>query len=139
MNHWLLKTEPGTYSYADLVRDGGTFWNGIRNYQARNNLQAMRVGDLALIYHSVDPREIVGVARVTREAYPDPTVDDPRWVAVDIVPVGELREPVSLATIKSTPALAAMVLIRHTRLSVVPVTAAEFREVLRLGRGEHLA
>jgi predicted RNA-binding protein with PUA-like domain len=133
-SYWLMKTEPDTYSWPDLVSDGSTSWDGVRNYQARNNLQKMKVGDLALFYHSVSDKTVVGVAKITRESYPDPTADDPKWVVVDIAPVKELTQPVDLATIKGQDALADMVLVRNSRLSVQPVTAAEFRRILSLGK-----
>lgn len=133
--YWILKTEPGDYSWDDLVRDGRTPWDGVRNYQARNNLQAMRKGDRALIYHSVGPRELVGVARVVREAYPDPTVDDDRWVAVDVAPDEPLPRPVSLKEIKGEPALSEIALVRNSRLSVSPLSRAEFDTLRRMARG----
>ncbi len=131
--YWLLKTEPGAYSWQDLEREGSTLWDGVRNYQARNNLREMQVGDLALIYHSVGPRQVVGVARVTREAYPDPTTEDARWVAVDIEPVVALRRPVDLAAIKADETLQEIALVRHSRLSVAPLERSEFERILELG------
>ena len=136
MSYWLLKTEPGAYSFEDLVRDGRTGWDGVRNYQARNNLAAMAVGDFAFIYHSVDAREVVGIALVVRTAYPDPTSDDPRWVAVDIEPVAALPVRVTLEAIKAAPSLREMRLVKHSRLSVVPVAESEFRTILAMGRIE---
>ena len=133
-SYWLMKSEPFKYSWDDLVRDGRTYWDGVRNYEARNNLAAMRSGDLALYYHSNEGKEIVGVAEVVREAYPDPTSEDPRWVVVDVVPVVPFSEPVTLAMIKSDPALPEIALVRRGRLSVVPLTAPEFRHVAKLGR-----
>ena len=106
----------------------------MRNYEARNNLAAMKKGDLALYYHSNEGKEVVGVARVKKESYPDPTTDDERWVVVDFAPVVALKEPVTLATIKADPKLAEMQLLRRSRLSVVPVTAAEFKQVLKMGK-----
>jgi len=138
MNYWLLKTEPGAYSYDDLVRDGRTVWDGVRNYQARNHLAAMEVGDFALIYHSGAAREVVGVARVVRTAYPDPTTDDPQWVAVEVEPFAALPEAVTLEAIKTAPAFRETPLLRQTRLSVVPLTEAQFRHILALGRAEGL-
>src|SRR5690606_38429253 len=100
-NYWLIKSEPSTYSWSDLVRDGRTVWDGVRNYGARNNLQAMKKGDLCLFYHSNQGREILGVARVVREAFPDPTAENPQWVAVDVEPAFALKRPVSLAKLKA--------------------------------------
>ena len=131
---WLIKSEPFKYAWDELVADGWTYWDGVRNYEARNNLQAMRVGDLALYYHSNEGKEVVGVARVKKSAYPDPTTDDERWVVVDVEPVKALKEPVSLATVKADPKLAQMGLVTRGRLSVTPVTAPEFRRVLELGK-----
>jgi predicted RNA-binding protein with PUA-like domain len=124
MNHWLLKTEPGTYSWDDLVRDKRTGWDGVRNFQARNNLKAMKKGDLAFLYHSGDEKSIIGIAKVTKEGYPDP--NDPDWVAVEIAPVKKLKNPVSLAQIKGDKRLTNMVLVKASRLSVQPVKEAEF-------------
>jgi predicted RNA-binding protein with PUA-like domain len=135
VNYWLLKTEPSTYSWADLVRDKRTFWDGVRNYQARNNLQAMGKGDRALLYHSVGPKEVVGIAEVVREAYPDPTTEDQRWVVVDIKPAKALPSPVTLAAIKETPALGEIALIKQSRLSVLPLKAAEFNLIVKMGGG----
>ena len=132
--YWLMKSEPFKYSWDDLVNDGRTYWDGVRNYEARNNLAAMRLGDLALYYHSNEGKEVVGIAEVVREAYPDPTSEDPRWVVVDIVPVVPFSHPVTLATIKADPALPEIALVRRGRLSVVPITAPEFRHVAKLGQ-----
>jgi predicted RNA-binding protein with PUA-like domain len=132
--YWLLKTEPEAYGWEDLLRDGRTPWDGVRNYQARNNLREMRKGDRALFYHSVGPREVVGVVRVARESYPDPTTDDERWVAVDVVPEKALKHPVKLAEIKADAKLGEMALVRNSRLSVSPVTREQFDTILRLGR-----
>ena len=130
--HWLMKTEPGSYSFEDLVRDGSTEWDGVRNYQARNNMRDMAVGDLIVIYHSVGPREIVGIAKVSGEAHPDSTTDDERWDCVDVVPVKALDRPLSLAAIKADSALADIALIRHSRLSVAALTDEEFSHLLKL-------
>lgn len=131
--YWLVKSEPAKYSWDHLVGDGSTYWDGVRNPQARNNLQKMGVDDLVLYYHSQDGKEVVGVSRVTRTAYPDPTTEDERWVVVDLAPVCPLARPVTLAQIKADPALAEMPLIRQSRLSVMPVRTPEFRRVLKLG------
>lgn len=134
MNHWLVKQEPEAYSWEDLVRDGSTSWDGVRNYQARNNLQKMKTGDQVLFYHSVGPRQVVGIARVTQEAFPDPTADDPRWIAVELAPVEALLRPVSLDQIKEQPALAEVALIKQSRLSVMPLKPEEFEAIKKLSR-----
>ena len=132
-SYWLAKSEPGAYAWEQLVADGSTHWDGVRNYQARNNLSSMRKGDLVLFYHSVKGCEIVGVMRVTAEAYPDPTTDDDRWVVVDVEPVKPFKKPVSLAQIKADPALREMALVRQSRLSVMPVDKQHFDRLLLLG------
>ncbi len=132
--HWLMKSEPFKYPWDQLVRDGSTHWDGVRNYEARNHLASMKRGDLALFYHSNEGKQVVGVVEIVKEAYPDPTTDDPRWVVVDIAPRVALREPVSLGTIKADPALQEIQLVRRGRLSVVPLTPAEFEHVLALGK-----
>jgi predicted RNA-binding protein with PUA-like domain len=132
--YWLMKSEPFKYSWDQLVSDGKTFWDGVRNYEARNNLAAMKKGDLALYYHSNEGKEIVGIAEIVGEAYPDPTTEDDRWVVVDIAPVVPFTRPVTLAEIKDDPNLEEIALIRRGRLSVVPITAKEFRHVAKLGQ-----
>ncbi len=132
--YWLVKSEPFKYSWDDLVRDGSTYWDGVRNYTARNNLQAMKKGDLLLYYHSNEGKDVVGVAKVTGEAYADPTSDDERWVVVDVKPVKKLARPVTLAEIKTEPKLGYMALLRQSRLSVLPVTKAQFERVLQMGK-----
>lgn len=132
---WLVKQEPSAYSWNDLVADGETAWTGVRNYTARNNLRAMRKGDAVLFYHSVVGKEIVGIAKVVREAYPDPTAKEGDWTAVDLAPEKPLARPVTLEAIKGNPKLKEMALVRLSRLSVQPVTGTEFDEVLRMGRG----
>lgn len=132
--YWLVKSEPFKYSWDELVKDGRTYWDGVRNAAARNNLAAMKVGDLALYYHSNEGKEVVGVARVVKEAYPDPTASDPRWVVVDLVPEVEVERPVSLAEIKGDPKLADIPLVRQSRLSVMPLPRAAFERILRLGK-----
>lgn len=138
VKYWLVKSEPGEYSFADLVKDKREMWSGVRNYQARNNLREMKKGDLALFYHSVNEKQVVGVAKVVKEAYPDPTVSTDAkqkdWSVVDFSPVKAIQSPVTLATLKGDPALAEMAIVRHSRLSVTPVTAAEFKHVLKLGK-----
>ena len=132
MNYWLIKTEPGAYSWDDLVKMKRDHWDGVRNFRARNNLKAMKVGDLAFFYHSVNEKAIVGIAKVVREHYPDPTTDDDRWVVVDVVPERKLDRPVTLAEAKATPKLSNMALVRIGRLSVSPVTAEEFDIVIKM-------
>jgi predicted RNA-binding protein with PUA-like domain len=133
-SHWLMKSEPFKYSWDQLVKDGTTYWDGVRNYEARNNLAAMKVGDLSLYYHSNEGKEVVGVARITRTAYQDPTTKDERWVVVDIEPVVKFARPVTLAEVKADAGLPDIQLVRRGRLSVVPVTKAEFQHIMKLGR-----
>ena len=139
MNFWLVKQEPADYPFSRLAADGRTDWTGVRNFQARNNLRAMSVGDRVLYYHSVEEKRVVGVARVTRAAFADPSVtaDDPsgEWLAVELAADAPLARPVTLAELKNDPELSNLPLIRHTRLSVVPVTRAEFERIVRLGSG----
>ena len=130
MTKWLMKSEPGSYSWADLVRDGGTEWDGVRNPAARLHLRAMKVGDEAFFYHSGDERAVVGIMRISREGAPDPK--DPNWVSVALEPVRAVDPPVTLKAIKAEPALAAMELLRQSRLSVSPVRDGEWDEVLAL-------
>ena len=131
--HWLVKSEPFKYSWDDLVKDGSTYWDGVRNYQARNNLREMKVGDYALFYHSNEGKEVVGVAEVTRSAYQDPTTDDDRWVVVDVAPLKPLKVPVTLAQIKADPKLQEIPLVTHSRLSVMPIDKSAFERIVRLG------
>ena len=131
--HWLVKTEPSAYSWDRFVKDGGTAWTGIRNPQARINLRAMRKGDRVLYYHSVTGKQVVGIATVTRQAYPDPTEKSGEWVCVDLKPVKELGQPVTLEQIKKTPELEEIPLIRHTRLSVMPLTEEEYDTIVSIG------
>ncbi len=132
--YWLVKSEPFKYAWDDLVKDGSTYWDGVRNYEARNHLASMQKGDLALYYHSNQGKEVVGVARITRTAYQDPTTKDERWVVVDLEPVVPLKRPVTLAEIRADASLAEIQLVRRGRLSVVPVTKPEFQRVLKLGK-----
>ncbi len=134
MKFWLVKQEPSQYSWDRLVDDRETYWDGVRNYQARNNLKLMRKGDLALFYHSVIGKEVKGIAKVSREFYPDPTTEDERWVVVDIKPVKPLKMPVSLQDIKQNPQLKNMALIKQSRLSVMPLTKKEFKMILNMGQ-----
>ncbi len=133
MKYWLVKQEPEKYPWAQFVKDKGTCWDGVRNYQARNNLRAMGKGDMVFYYHSVSEKVVVGVAKVTREAYPDPTTKEGDWSVVDLKPVKILRVPVPLDAIKTDKALEDMPLIRQSRLSVMPISSAQFRRVLQLG------
>ena len=130
---WLMKSEPGSYSWAELVRDSGTEWDGVRNPAARLYLRAMKVGDEAFFYHSSDERAVVGIMRITREAQPDPK--DPNWVSVAVEPVRPVEPPVTLKAIKAEPGLAAMELIRQSRLSVSPVRDEEWAAVLEMAAG----
>jgi predicted RNA-binding protein with PUA-like domain len=130
---WLVKSEPSTYAFADLVREGCTVWDGVRNPLARNHLAAMKKGDLVLYYHSGEGREVVGVAKVVREAYPEPGAGDPRWVAVDLAPVRPLARPVALAAIKAEAKLRDIPLVRQGRLSVMPLPKPAFDHILALG------
>jgi predicted RNA-binding protein with PUA-like domain len=136
MNYWLVKSEPFKYSWEQFLKDGRTYWDGVRNYQARNNLQAMQKGDAVLFYHSNEGLAVVGVARVVTEAYPDPTADDPRWVVVDIEPVETLKNPVPLSDIKNDQRLQNIALVKQGRLSVLPLTKAEFDVIVRKGEGK---
>jgi len=136
MNHFLVKSEPFKYSWDQFVADKKTFWDGVRNYQARNNLIAMKKGDLVLFYHSNEGKEVVGVARVVKEAYQDPTTSDERWVVVDLAPVEKLANPVKLETIKSDELLKNTSLVKQSRLSVMPLKPEEFDRILALGSGE---
>ncbi len=133
MNFWLVKSEPFKYSWDDLVKDGWTYWDGVRNYQARNNLKAMKKGDFVLYYHSNKGLEIVGVAKVARESYQDPTTEDDRWVVVDLEPVHALDHPVSLSQIKSNRHLKDVALIKQSRLSVMPITKKEYDVIMKEG------
>ncbi len=132
MNYWLVKSEPFKFSWDTFVNMGGDMWDGVRNYAARNNLMAMKKGDLVFFYHSNEGLEIVGLATVTKEHYPDPTIDDARWVVVDLAPVRKLKKTVSLAQIKADPVLQEMAIVKQSRLSVSPVTPTEFDRVMDL-------
>jgi predicted RNA-binding protein with PUA-like domain len=132
-NFWLVKQEPSSYSWSDFKKEGKTNWTGVRNYTARNNLRKMRQGDEVLFYHSGEDKAAVGVARVKRPAYPDPTASEGDWSAVDLVPINALARPVTLAEIKQAPRLRKMQLIRQSRLSVMPLTAAEFNGIIKMG------
>lgn len=133
MQHWLVKSEPFKYSWEKFNKDGRTFWDGVRNYQARNNLREMKEGDLVLFYHSNEGKEIVGIAKVVKEAYQDPTTDDTNWVVVDLAPVEALKTPVTLEQIKADPKLQDIGLVRQGRLSVMGIKREEFDYILALG------
>ncbi len=133
-SYWLVKSEPFKYAWDQLVADGSTYWDGVRNYEARNNLAAMKPGELVLYYHSNEGKEVVGVARVTRASYPDPTTDDDRWLVVDIEPVVPLERAVTLKEIKADKDLAEIALVRRGRISVIPVSRNEFQHILKLGK-----
>ncbi|HMM80532.1 MAG TPA: EVE domain-containing protein [Pyrinomonadaceae bacterium] len=132
MNYWLVKQEPTAYSWDDLVKDGATDWTGVRNYTARNHLNEMKKGDKVFFYHSVVGKEVVGVAQVSKTAFPDPT--DEKWIAVEIKPVKALKKPVGLDQIKANKALANIYLIRQPRFSVMPLTKDEFEEILSMSK-----
>ncbi len=131
--YWLVKSEPEAYAWADLVRDGRTDWTGVRNYQARLHLNAMKRGDRALFYESVTTKAVLGIAEVTKTAFPDTTAEEDGWVAVELKPVTAFVTPVTLAEIKTKPALAKMALLRQSRLSVSPLTAKEYATLVKLG------
>jgi predicted RNA-binding protein with PUA-like domain len=132
MQHWLLKSEPSAYSWDQLVKDGRTNWNGVRNFQAANNLKAMKIGDRAFFYHSNEGLAIVGIAEIMKEAYPDPTDKSGRFVMVDVKPVQPVKTPVTLAQIKAEPKLAEFKLVRQGRLSVVPVAPEEWKLICKM-------
>jgi predicted RNA-binding protein with PUA-like domain len=133
MAHWLIKSEPSKYSWDKFVEDKQTFWDGVRNFTARNNLRAMKKGDEVFFYHSNEGLEIVGIAKVAKEAYQDPTTDDTNWVVVDFKPVKKMKKRVSLATIKADKRLANIALVRLGRLSVCPITDEEWDIIMELG------
>lgn len=136
MNYWLVKSEPAKYSWDTFLKDKRTFWDGVRNFQARNNLMTMKKGDLVLFYHSVTEKEIIGIAEVVKEHYQDPTTKDPHWVVVDLKPIESLKNPVTLEMIKKESRLQNIGLIRQQRLSVMPLTAAEFNCILELSEAD---
>ena len=136
MKYWLVKSEPFKYSWEMFLKDGSTYWDGVRNYQARNNLKNMKNGDLVLFYHSSEGLEVVGIAKVIKEAYQDPTTNDQRWVVVDLKPVETLKKPVPLDEIKKDKHLKNIALIKQSRLSVMPLTKEEFDVIVAKGRGK---
>ena len=131
-NFWLVKQEPSSYSWSDFKKDGGTSWTGVRNYTARNNLRKMRPGDEVFFYHSGEDKAVVGIAKVTRAAYPDKTAKEGDWSAVDLAPAKALPRPVTLREIKQTPSLKKIALVRLSRLSVMPLAASAFRTIVRM-------
>jgi predicted RNA-binding protein with PUA-like domain len=131
-NYWLVKSEPNAYSWSDLVKEKKTSWTGVRNFTARNNLRSMRVGDEVLFYHSVSDKAVVGIAKVVRDAFPDPTAKEGDWSTVDLAPIKPLRHPVTLDQIKARRPLKNFSLVRQSRLSVHALTGAEFREIVQL-------
>lgn len=134
MNYWLVKQEPTAYSWDDFVKEGKTAWTGVRNFQARNNLRSMKTGDRVLFYHSVTDKAIIGEAEVLREGFPDPTATEGDWIAVELKPIKPLRRRVSLEEIKADKKLSQLALVRSPRLSVMPVTADEYRAILALSK-----
>jgi predicted RNA-binding protein with PUA-like domain len=135
VNYWLVKQEPTAYSWDDFVKDGKTAWTGVRNFQARNNLRSMKAGDRVLFYHSVTDKAVIGEAEVVREAFTDPTATEGNWIAVELKPIKTLRRRVSLEEIKADRKLSQLALVRSPRLSVMPVTADEYRAILALSKG----
>lgn len=133
MNYFLVKSEPFKYSWEQFNKDGQTFWDGVRNYQARNNMKAMKEGDLVLFYHSNEGKEVVGIAKVVNEFYQDPTTEDPKWVVVDLAPVETFKRPVTLEEIKKDDFLQNIALVRQGRLSVMPLKQEEFDRIVELG------
>lgn len=132
MNYWLIKSEPFKYSWDQMVEDGSTYWDGVRSYPARIQLRAMKDGDICFFYHSNVGKEIVGLCRVIKEAYQDPTTDDEKWVAVDVQAIKPLKKTVTLAQIKANETLASMALVKLSRLSVGPVQDFEFEEIMKM-------
>ncbi len=135
MNYWLVKSEPGAYSWQRLVKDKKTIWDGVRNYQARNNLKEMKKDDLVLFYHSVNEKQVMGICKVIKEHYPDPTTEDNRWVVVEVAPVEALKKPVTLKAIKADERLENIALIKQSRLSVMPLAREAFDAIVELGNG----
>ncbi len=134
MNYWLVKSEPSEYSYDDLVRDGSTYWDGVRNYAARKNMKTMKIGDQVLFYHSVNEKSVIGISKVVKEHYQDPTTEDERWVVVDLAAVQKFKNPVTLGQIKSDDDLADIALVRQSRLSVMPLTKEAFERIVDMSK-----
>jgi predicted RNA-binding protein with PUA-like domain len=132
MNYWLVKSEPASYSWEKFLKDGSTSWTGVRNFQARNNLRAMKKGDHVFFYHSVTGKQIVGLAKVIKEGYADPTAKEGDWSAVDLAPVKSLKNPIALDQIKADATLSKMALVRNSRISVTPIGEAEYKRILDL-------
>jgi predicted RNA-binding protein with PUA-like domain len=133
MNYWLVKSEPCAYSWQRLEKEKKTMWDGVRNYQARNNLKEMKKGDLLLFYHSVNEKQVMGICKVAKEHYPDPTTDDKRWVVVEVEPLEALKKPVTLEAIRADERLENIALIKQSRLSVMPLAREEFDAIVELG------
>ncbi len=134
MNYWIVKSDPDSYSWQDLKKDKKTDWDGVRNYQARNNLKEMKIGDLVLIYESISTKDLVGISKVTKEHFPDPTTDDDRWIAVELEAFEELENPINLKEIKDTEELQNIALIKQARLSVMPVSREEFDKIIAMSK-----
>ncbi len=134
MNYWLVKSEPTEYSYDDLVKDGSTYWDGVRNYTARNNMKSMKIDDKVLFYHSVNEKSVVGISKVIKEYYQDPTTDDERWVVVDLAPEIKLTNPVTLSEIKADPGLVDIALVRQSRLSVMHLDKTAFTRIVEMSK-----
>lgn len=137
MNYWLMKSEPNAYSWQDLTRDGHTHWDGVKNYQARNFMMQMKISDLVLMYHSIQDKAIVGIMKVIKEHYPDPSDSSKKFVMVDVEPVQMLTKPVTLADIKAAPLLQNIGLIKQSRLSVMPIMHEEWKEILQMSNTEY--
>lgn len=134
MNYWLVKSEPDVYGWDHLVKEKEGTWDGVRNYQARNNLKAMKKGDLVLFYHSQTTKDVVGVAEVSKEFFPDPTTDDAAWVSVKLKPYKKFVEPVTLTAIKANEKITELIMLRNGRLSVMPVSKPEFNEIVKMAK-----
>jgi predicted RNA-binding protein with PUA-like domain len=134
MQYWLMKSEPDVFSYDDLIAKGQEHWDGVRNYTARNNMRAMKVGDKALFYHSNIDKAVVGIMKIIKTAYQDPTTNETQWVCVDVAPFKKLKNPVSLADIKANPKLQEIKMIKQSRLSVIDLTKTEFEEILNMSK-----
>jgi len=134
MNYWLVKSDPDSYGWPEMKKDKKTYWDGVRNYQARNNMKEMKKGDRVLFYHSVQGKEIVGEVEVVKESYQDPTTDDDRWVAVDFKVIGDLENPVTLQQIKDTESLSEIALVRNSRLSVMPLDKKDYNTIIKMSK-----
>ncbi|MEZ5055079.1 MAG: EVE domain-containing protein [Chitinophagales bacterium] len=134
MKYWLMKSEPDVFSFDDLIRKKQEAWDGVRNYTARNNMRAMKKGDIALFYHSNIDKAVVGIMEIVKEAYHDPTTDNEAWVCVDVAPIEKLKNPVTLAAIKANSKLAEIKLIKQSRLSVCDITKAEYNEIIKMSK-----